>query len=218
MIIYTDGSAINNGKKDAFGGIGIYIPKQDNVTNECLISYSLISTFKQNQKYNITVSNQIAELIASIIGIEKAIELNKNNDTIYVYTDSKYVIDCATTWSKTWITNNWKLSKSNKTISNLWLIYRLIQLTKKYPIIFKHIKSHLEEPSINSDNYNNWLGNDRADKLAGQASKDVSDLNENIKILKWPTFIAFLIDGIKKDNDIDLPYIDELDTFFKSIF
>ena len=82
MIIFTDGSTINNGKKNAFGGIGVYVPNQDNFS-ESTISYSLKSTDK------IKVTNQISELIAAIIGIEEAIKLaNTSTDTIYIYTDN----------------------------------------------------------------------------------------------------------------------------------
>jgi len=42
MKIFTDGSTINNGKKNAIGGIGVYIPKQDGI-EEWSLSYSLIS-------------------------------------------------------------------------------------------------------------------------------------------------------------------------------
>ena len=103
MKIFTDGSTINNGKKNAIGGVGIYIPKQGDI-EEWSISYSLLSA----EQYSIKVTNQISELIAIILAIEKAKDLTK--DTIYVYTDSKYAIDCATTWSKIWIKNNWKKS------------------------------------------------------------------------------------------------------------
>jgi ribonuclease HI len=142
MKIFTDGSTINNGKKNAIGGIGIYIPKQGEI-EEWSLSYSLISA----QDCSIKVTNQISELIAIILGIEKAIKLTK--DTIYVYTDSKYSIECATTWSKSWIKNNWKKS-TGKVIENLWLIYRLVQLTQKHPIIpIQNLLGVMEEQMLN---------------------------------------------------------------------
>jgi ribonuclease HI len=212
MIIFTDGSTLNNGKKNAIGGIGVYIPQQKSTSNsnEYKLSYSLLST-----DY-IKVTNQISELIAIILGIEQAIKMTK--ETIYVYTDSKYAIDCATTWSKSWINNNWKKS-NGKVIDNLWLIYRLVQLTKKYPIIFKHIKAHTEEPSNkSSDEYNLWFGNDTVDKLAQNASQDIIQLNESAKILKWNSFAGFLINGMKNDVKCNLPFINDISDFYKKIF
>ena len=211
MKIFTDGSTINNGKKNAIGGIGIYIPKQGEI-EEWSISYSLLSA----NQYSIKVTNQISELIAIILAIEKAKDLTK--DTIYVYTDSKYAIDCATTWSKLWIKNNWKKS-NGKVIENLWLIYRLVQLTHKYPVIFKHIKAHTDEPvNTNDENYELWLGNDKVDKLAQSASKNIVELNPTTRILKWTTLASLLVCGMKTDIKCGLPFIEEIKNFYECIF
>jgi len=209
MIIFTDGSTINNGKKNAFGGFAIYIPKQGEI-DSMSIAYSLKSTDK------IKVTNQISELIGAIVGIETAIELT--DDTIYLYTDSKYVMDCATTWYKSWISNNWKKS-NGKCVDNIWLVYRLIQLTKKYPIIFKHINSHMEEPkNKNSNEYDIWLGNDIADKLAQNASKSIIELRDDVKSLNWNSLAVFLINGMKGDCKCGIPFCKNILTFYKNTF
>ena len=209
MIIFTDGSTINNGKKNAFGGFAVYIPKQGDIES-ISISYSLKSTDK------IKVTNQISELIGAIIGIEAAINLT--DDTIYVYTDSKYVMDCATSWYKSWIANNWKKS-NGKCVDNIWLVYRLIQLTKKNPIIFKHINSHTEEPNNkNSEEYNLWLGNDTVDKLAQNASKSIIELRDDVKSLNWNSLAIFLIEGMKKDCNCGIPFCENIISFYKTIF
>lgn len=209
MIIFTDGSTINNGKKNAYGGIGIYIPTQEDI-DAISINYSLKST------NNIKVTNQISELIAAIIGIETAVSLT--DDTVYIYTDSKYVIDCATTWCKSWIAKNWKKS-NGKCIDNIWLVFRLIQLTKKYPIIFKHIRAHTEEPkNKNSHEYNLWYGNDVVDKLAQNASKSIVELNEDVKTINWNTLALYLINGMTKDTKCNLPKSNELLAFYKKTF
>jgi ribonuclease HI len=219
MIIFTDGSTLNNGKKNAIGGIGIYIPGQGDIP-EIAISYSLISSSV------VKVTNQISELIATIMGIVKLLSLRPANseETIYIYTDSKYVIDCATTWCKTWLTNGWKNSKG-KTVDNIWLIYRLVQLTKKYPIIFKHIKAHTDEPDKNSDHYILWKGNDFVDKLAQEASRNASEAlvnahlntNVNIRILNWKAFARMMLLGIQCDMKMNLPYCDDINIYYKNI-
>ena len=210
MIIFTDGSTINNGKKNA---LGVYIPLQNNI-NEYKLSYSLLSTNK------IKVTNQISEMIATILGIEAAIKLT--NDTIYIYTDSKYVIDCATTWCKSWIANNWKKS-TGKIVDNLWLVYRLVQLTKKYPIIFKHVRAHTDAPNNKqSDEYRIWEGNNMVDELAQIASRGLvnynKDINTNIRILKWTSLASILINGIRNDYKSELPFVVEISEFYKKNF
>lgn len=209
MIIFTDGSTLNNGKKNAIGGIGIYIPGQGD-NEEIVLSYSLLSNSA------VKVTNQISELIATIIGIEKILTIRPTNsdETIYIYTDSKYVIDCATTWCKNWISNGWKNAK-NKTVDNIWLIYRLVQLTKKYPIIFKHVRAHTEEPLRTSDNYLIWKGNDYVDKLAQESSRKA--LEENAKILNWKSFANVLLSGIQKDMKMNIPYCDDINDCFHHI-
>jgi len=210
MKIFTDGSTINNGKKNAIGGIGIYIPKQGNI-DEWSLSYSLI------EGCSIKVTNQISELIAIILAIEKAVQLT-NKETIYIYTDSMYGINCATSWCNKWIKNDWKKS-NGKTIDNLWLIYRLVQLTRRYPIIFKHVKAHTDEPqNHNDENYIIWDGNNKADKLAQEGSQNVKDLSPNTKILKWTTLSSLLVCGMKSDIKSGLPFIDELKNFYEKMF
>lgn len=206
MILFTDGSAINNGKKNAIGGLAIYVPS----TNYTL-GYSIVSTEK------LKVTNQVAELIGVILGIEYAIK-NNNNETIYLYTDSKYVIDCATNWSKSWIKNNWKKS-NGKIIDNLWLIFRLVQLTKKSPVIFKHIRAHQNEPeNKNSEEYKLWYGNNMVDRLAGECSQNIINKVVESKILKWENLASLILCGMKNDIKIKLPFIIELHNFYKEIF
>lgn len=209
MIIFTDGSTINNGKKNAVGGVGIFIPKQG-IIEEWSLSYSLLSMD------TLKVTNQVSELIAIILAIEKGIQLTK--ETIYIYTDSKYAIGCATAWSDKWVKNNWKKASTGKIIDNLWLIYRLVQLTRKYPIIYKHTNAHMDAPNdINSDEYKIWNGNDKADKLAQDGSKNIIELNPLTKILKWSTLASLLVCGMKNDIKCGLPFIKEIKIFYNKI-
>lgn len=206
MIIFTDGSTINNGKKNAFGGVGIYIPSQ-NDNEDISLSYKLISNS------GVTVTNQIAELVAIILAIEHVITIDGiENETINIYTDSKYVIDCATTWSESWIKKQWKKA-NNKTIDNLWLIYRLIQLNRKYPIIFKHVRSHQPEPvNKQSEEYVIWKGNEQADNLAKP--------NNNENTLQWKHIVSIILEGINNDitrNTCNIPILPEMLKTFQLI-
>lgn len=213
MYIFTDGSTINNGKKNAVGGIGVYCPKQiiNNVEYpEYKLNYSLAST------NNIKVTNQIAELIATILAIEHAIKIC-SNDTIYIYTDSAYVINCATNWCNSWINNNWKKS-TGKVIDNLWLVYRLVQLTKKYPVFFKHVRAHTVEPENKTDEkYLMWLGNDIVDKLAQKSSQCLLNGSGEVKTLNWEAFANLLIHGMTNDIKVGLPFINEINDFYKKL-
>ena len=166
IVIYTDGSSLNNqckGKRR--GGIGIYFGIDD-IRNQ---SIPLIESDTNK------VTNQVAELTACIVAIENVIYDKVYMDTKYsilICTDSMYTVNCITKWCKNWEKNNWK--KSNGIIiENLELIKTLYSYYKKYTIKFKHITAHKTEPPKSSPSYNDWYGNMMADMYATNASKNI---------------------------------------------
>ena len=157
--VYTDGSCINNGKKNAKAGIGIFF----NINDSRNIS----------EEIKINPTNNVAELTAIIKVfniLKEEIELNYD---IYIYTDSKYSINSFTIWSKNWEKNNWK-KKDNKEIKNLELIKTGYYLFNKYDNVeLIHIKAHTNKLDEHS------IGNENADTLAnlaiGNTKKQKSD-------------------------------------------
>lgn len=83
--VYTDGSCFNNGKTNAKGSIGVFFGDGDNRNLSLIID-------------NMKITNQTMELIACI----KALDLLKENENAYIYTDSMYVKQCVTQWFKLW--------------------------------------------------------------------------------------------------------------------
>ena len=165
--VYTDGSCLNNGKKNSVGSIGVYF--SDNDSDNC-------GQLIDNEGNKIT--NQTMELIACIRALQIIIEkvsredINISSLMVYIYTDSSYVINCMTKWYNGWIKNNWKNSKG-KDVENKELIEQLFILKSRFITIFKHVRSHETEPSNkNSQEYKLWYGNYMADKLATDISKE----------------------------------------------
>ena len=163
-IIYTDGSAFNNGKKNKqqYGGIGVYFENNE---------FEHIS-----EKLYGKITNNIAELKACIKGIETIVYSDNydSNRNIIIYSDSEYVIKSITKWCKSWERNDWK-KYSNKRfidIKNKDLVKELYGLYKKYDFSMKHVNSHQSEPDTSSKDYKIWYGNMMADKLAVKASKN----------------------------------------------
>lgn len=147
IIVFTDGSCVNNGKKNAKGGIGVYFPCKE--FND--ISDAFIQT---------PITNQRAELYAiykALLTITENSEFKK----IIIYTDSLYSIKCVTEWIKKWETNNWKGS-TKKPVLNQDLIRPINNILKQHEnkIIFKHVRSHTNDDTIES------IFNDVVDKLA----------------------------------------------------
>ena len=158
--IFTDGSTINNGKKNAIGGIGVYIPEIN-----YKLSLPILDDIATNQKCELLAISKALEHIF-ILKIHK--RLNYKN--INLYTDSEYSINVCTKWINLWKKKNWKTT-NGKNVKNLFFfkkIYIIINLFKKNKINinFYHVKSHQNKPSKKSKEYFLWEGNKIADKLA----------------------------------------------------
>jgi ribonuclease HI len=155
-IIYSDGGTINNGSKNAIGGIGVY-----NETDNLKYSEKIIY-----KTFNKPVTNNICELYA----IQYAIDNYSNKDkTLKIITDSLYCVNIFTKWASNWKINNWK-KRDNKPIQNLDMIKYIYHKVCKNKIVFQHCNSHLTEPiDKNTIQHKIWEGNDIADKLATKA-------------------------------------------------
>jgi ribonuclease HI len=162
-VIYTDGSSKKIKKTNTYiGGIGVFIVNNNN------------DSF--NKKfYDKDSTNQKMELIACYLGILKIINYStfiQNADSIIIYTDSMYTINCITKWAKVWELNNWThyIKKKIKDVKHSDIIKKIYDIYKKYKIIFVHVYSHKTEPKEKkSDDWNIWYGNYMADKLARSA-------------------------------------------------
>ena len=155
IYMYTDGSCIHNGKKNAYGGIGVYFGEND--------------TRNISLPFNNKPTNQRAELYAVIKGL-KTIQADLHAKTVYVYTDSDYLIKCMTNYVKTWVKNDWH-KKDGTIIANKEYICELYNLIKNNNVIFKHIASHTGKTDIHS------IGNENADRLAVSGANKIHQKN-----------------------------------------
>jgi len=164
IYIFTDGSSLNNRKKgNRCGGVGVFFGNNDNRN----ISYSL----KETPKFKVT--NQVAELLACVMGIEKLISSQSViAKQIIIYTDSMYIVKTISEWAKNWEKNNWKKANCDN-VKNLNLIKKLYYYSLNLGIIYRHVKSHKMEPDKNSKQHLTWYGNNQADKLATDATKKI---------------------------------------------
>ena len=164
IMVFTDGSALNNQKKGGRkGGAGVFFKDNDPMN----ISYPLV----ENNKFKVT--NNVAELTATIMAIETILSSMKiGKKKIAIYSDSMYVINIAKEWAKKWEKNDWKKS-NNKKVDNIELVKKLYYYSLNLKIKFIHSKGHAKEPSKDDPNYHIWYGNHMADMLAVKASKSI---------------------------------------------
>lgn len=150
--VWTDGACINNGKKGCVAGIGVYFGDGNSMNMSELLPFKMHS-------------NQKAEIYAIIRALEKIdeeiIDYDDELNEIYIYTDSKYVINSINDWIYRWMKNGWLKVDGSKVKNRklLLMLYNKIIYFEDMGIsvILVYVRGH-------SGNY----GNEFADRLAKQ--------------------------------------------------
>lgn len=145
--IFTDGSCKGNGQKENIGGNGYLI----------LINKQL---YTHKTEVNKNTTNNREELKA-VINALNYITFSNQENPIYIYSDSQYVVKGLTFWSKKWEANNWKTGKnSTKEIKNSDLWVELHALYRQIKPSIQWVKGH----TTNKSDWNNTI-----DRLINEA-------------------------------------------------
>lgn len=151
LVVFTDGSALGNGKKGAKAGYAAVWPNHPHLT----FAKPLEGDTKTNNR---------AEFMACIDALEAA---NREDPTmseiVHVYTDSELLINTVTKWMRGWKRNGWKKS-SGDPIMNADLVKRLDELVGGRKVMWTHVDAH----TGGTDWMSTW--NDKVDKLARSAA------------------------------------------------
>ncbi|KAI9598582.1 ribonuclease H-like domain-containing protein [Syncephalis fuscata] len=139
LVVYTDGSGLSNGQKNAVAGVGVYFGPGD-ARN---ISEPLPGSLQTNQR-------------AEITAVIRALETVDSHQPIEIRTDSAYVVNATRSWINNWKKRNWHKS-DGKAVLNSDLFRRLDELLVAHtsPVKFTHVRAHIGIP-----------GNEAADRLA----------------------------------------------------
>ena len=138
IVIYTDGAARGNPGPGGLGVVMIYGKHRRELS----------------EGFRLTTNNRM-ELLAVIRGLEA---LKRDNLTVKIYTDSRYVSDAV---NKGWVFN-WEAKRyKNKKNVDLW--QQFLVLYRKYKVQFIWVKGHASIPE-----------NERCDRLAVEASHGAS--------------------------------------------
>lgn len=144
--VYTDGACMHNGKKNAKAGYGVYFGEGDSRNLSCIVSGT-------------THTNNVAELMAIIKGLETIIATIAETETVALVTDSEYCIRCLTTYGQGQEKKEW-----SQDIPNRDLVRRVYELYKGAPNVqVYHIDAHTSKEDDHS------RANDEVDKLANKA-------------------------------------------------
>lgn len=157
ILIFTDGSSRGN---PGPGGYGVIVRLGDKV--------------RELGGGNKHTTNNRMEMTAIIEALRF---VGDTNDSITLYTDSKYTIDGITKWVSGWQRNGWK-TKNKTEVLNRDLWEELVPLVDRKNITWHHVEGHAGIP-----------GNERVDSIATSFADGVS---------------AGLYDGPEKNYSVSL--------------
>ena len=144
VVVYTDGSAKGNPGKGGYGAVMIFGNHRKELSGG----------------FELTTNNRM-ELLSVIVALES---LKKQNISVVVYSDSKYVVNAIEkNWLFSWEKNNFSKKKN----SDLWI--RFLNVYRKHSVRFVWVKGH-----------SNIKENERCDELAVKAAE-----SKNLKKDIW---------------------------------
>jgi ribonuclease HI len=151
--VFCDGSCINNGRPGARAGYAVVV----------MNSETEIHVHAEPVPANEPQTNQRAELRALLYALQY---LRESSCSGTVYTDSKYAIQCVTTWGPSWKAAGWKKA-DKKPALHVDLIEPMLELYAPNGgaggIVLQHVKAHTGRADAVS------RGNARVDDLARRA-------------------------------------------------
>ncbi|MBU3969023.1 ribonuclease HI [Patescibacteria group bacterium] len=147
IIIFTDGSALNNPGKAGWGAVLVFDKKE----------ILEIGGFEKKSTNN---RMEMTSAIESLRILEKNKGIN-NKTQIIINTDSSYLFNGITKWVSGWVLKNWIGANKNPVLNkDLW--EKLMVLNNKFKIEWKLLPGH-----------SGIIGNERADEIATSfASED----------------------------------------------
>ncbi len=166
MRVFTDGSCVSNGRPGAKAGFAVWFPDHPEL--------SCAERIPDGQSQ----TNQRAELSA----IHRAVTVLDSNgmhdQDLEVYTDSKYSIDCLTTWLPGWIGRDWKTADGKDVLHQDLIKDITSRLSKFKSYRFIHVKAHTGGADELSRH------NDRVDKMAR------GTIDETVRVVEPPAMDA----------------------------
>ncbi|XP_037778059.1 ribonuclease H1-like [Penaeus monodon] len=143
LIVFTDGACESNGRVGAKAGVGVYFGR-DHPLNVA-------------EPVRGRPTNNTAEIQAATYALELAHA--SGFDKVAIHTDSQFMINCMTSWLKSWKRNNWK-KKDGEPVKNKEDLMDLDKASEGLMVKWVHVKGH-------SGN----VGNEEADRLAREGAK-----------------------------------------------
>ena len=182
LSIYTDGSSINNGRKNSRGAYAAVYPHAPDLS------------FGRPLADDNSQTNQTAELTGILEGLRVLRSFCSSTGVVVrICTDSEYSINCLTKWIVGWRKRDWKTTEGKPVVHRVLLEAILKELELFAGHQFVHVKAH----TGGEDNDSKW--NDMADQLANKAATEgkqvkIADLTD--KVVRLGTSVDDVLTGI----------------------
>ncbi|KAK4702823.1 ribonuclease HI, partial [Phenoliferia sp. Uapishka_3] len=180
LTIFCDGACRGNGQSNAIGAAGISIVRRSGERN---------GWWRKLPQYP-TPTNQRAELLSLAFALEKAIEIrddlyNSPYFDLTLKTDSKYAVDCMTTWIAKWRENGFTNVKGAELAGVVLALEEAIDIRDSlhsspyFDLILKTDSKYAVD--ILRFRINTWIRSNFSSTLGSQVTE--SDILEDIKKL-----------------------------------
>lgn len=155
LTIYCDGCCLRNGKPGAAAGFGVAVYDADR---------NVVHRVAKRLGAAETQTNQRAELHALLYTLTYISD--KDVESVDIYTDSKYGIDCLTKWSRGWEAADWRKS-DGKPVLHVDIIRPCVEYLEVFgsAVRLHHVAAHTGRSDAHS------LGNALADTLAREGAE-----------------------------------------------
>lgn len=153
LSIYTDGSSLNNGRKNSRGAYAAVYPSLPS------------ESFGRPLPSDGSQTNQTAELTGILEGIRTLKGIGSIPSLgLRICTDSEYSINCLTKWVSGWKKRDWKTAEG-KPVVHKAILEEILKELEGVPHQFVHVRAH----TGGEDTDSKW--NDYADQLATKAAE-----------------------------------------------
>ncbi|KAH7460647.1 Ribonuclease H [Phytophthora ramorum] len=158
LAAFCDGSAVRNGQPDCTAAFACIFPHNRD--------WDVVKPLTGRKQ-----TNNRAEYLAALAALERANRMNYNqNKVLYIFSDSKLLIQSMTVWIYKWQSNGWQ-ALSGTTVKNRDVLEKLLDAQGNRQVEWHHVTAH----SGTVDWESHW--NNVADRAARELAR--STYNEN---------------------------------------
>jgi ribonuclease HI len=156
LVVFTDGSALANGRKGARAGYAVVWPDYDETMTTC-------EAVPKDEPQ----TNNRAEYYAAWRALRQAEDIDGSGmRTMYIYTDSQLLINSVTKWMSKWKKNGWRTATGGQ-VEHQDLLKGIDEMVQKRRVRWVHVDAH----TGGSDWKSVW--NDKADQLAKKSASEM---------------------------------------------